>query len=229
MSKIELKNDESQIKTILDFYILTNKLKDLLRKGWQDWGIDRQRSESVAEHIFGTCMLAVAIWSETLPEVNLSEVILMLALHETEEIIISDITPFDDQTMQKLKAKGRLAVEKIFGNFVAKDIYCKLLKDFDEVRTKEAVFARKCDKLECDLQARMYSDEGNLKMTEKLPFKSDFLDKLKNKGVCDVADYFILYDRQKYFMDTDDIFLKINKFIEGKSILKKAKKEQKDD
>lgn len=229
MSKIELKNDESQIKTILDFYILTNKLKDLLRKGWQDWGIDRQRSESVAEHIFGTCMLAVAIWSETLPEVNLSEVILMLALHETEEIIISDITPFDDQTMQKLKAKGRLAVEQIFGNFVAKDIYCKLLKDFDEVSTKEAVFARKCDKLECDLQARMYSDEGNLKMPEQLPFKSDFLDKLKNKGVCDVADYFILYDRQKYFMDTDDIFLKINKFIEGKSILKKAKKEQKDD
>ena len=80
---IELKSDEKKIKTILDYYILTNRLKDLIRTGWKRWGVQKARLESVAEHIYGTCMLAVAIWSETLQEVNLSEVILMLALHET--------------------------------------------------------------------------------------------------------------------------------------------------
>ena len=42
------------------------------------------------------------------------------------------------------------------------------------------------------------------------------------KGITDVADYFILEDR-KHYAD-DDIFLKINKYIEGKNILKKGKK-----
>ena len=97
---INLKKDEDKIKTILDYYILTSKLKDVIRSGWKAWGVKRERLESVAEHIYGTCMLAVAIWSETLPEVNISEVIMMLALHETEEVIIGDITPFDGENKQ---------------------------------------------------------------------------------------------------------------------------------
>ena len=108
---IILKNDDEKIKTILDYYVLTNKLKDLVRSGWKAWGVKRQRVESVAEHIFGTCMLAIAIWSETLPEVNLSQVLTMLALHETEEIIIGDITPFDNEQKQKIKPTNHVVVE----------------------------------------------------------------------------------------------------------------------
>ena len=160
--QIELKNDEKKVKTIIDYYILTNKLKDLVRTGWKRWGVKRERVESVAEHIYGTCMLAVAIWSETLPEVNISEVILMLALHETEENIISDITPYDSEEKQKLKQSGEKAVKAIFKNLVAKNVYFKLVHDFDTLATPEAIFARKCDKLESDLQARLYSDEGVL-------------------------------------------------------------------
>ena len=164
MGEITLKSDENKIKTILDYYVLTNKLKDLVRTGWKRWGVKKERLESVAEHIFGTCMLALAVWSETLPDVNISEVLLMLALHETEEIVIGDITRYDDEKKQKLKEKGQQAVEHIFKDFVAKDVYFNLVKQYDAGETKEAIFAKKCDKLECDIQARLYSDQGALKL-----------------------------------------------------------------
>lgn len=224
MAMIELKSDENKIKTILDYYILTNKLKDLVRTGWKRWGVKRERVESVAEHIYGTCMLAVAIWSETLPEVNLSEVITMLVLHETEENIISDITPYDDEKKLKIKESGEKAVKAIFRGLVAKDVYFKLVHDFDTLATKEAVFARKCDKLECDLQARLYSDQDCLKLENADSIKEDErILEYRAKGITDIADYFILEDR-KNFPD-NDIFFKINKYIEGKNILKKGKKE----
>lgn len=220
---IKLKDDNKKIKTILDYYILTNKLKDLVRTGWKRWGVKRERVESVAEHIYGTCMLAVAVWSETLPEVNLSEVILMLALHETEENIISDITPFDDEKKQELKKNGEKAVVAIFKDLVAKDVYFKLVHDFDTLATPEAVFARKCDKLESDLQARLYSDEGCLKYENADSIKQNAkIVEYRAQGVTDVADYFALED-QKHFKD-DDIFSKINKYIQGKNITKAGKK-----
>ncbi len=220
---IELKSDENKIKTILDYYILTNKLKDLVRTGWKRWGVKRERVESVAEHIYGTCMLAVAIWSETLPNVNLSEVLTMLVLHETEENIISDITPYDDDKKQKIKEDGEKAVKAIFKDLIAKDVYFKLVHDFDTLATPEAVFARKCDKLECDIQARLYSDQGCLKLENADNIKeNEKILEYRAKGITDVANYFILEDRKHY--TDDDIFLKINKYIEGKNILKKGKK-----
>jgi len=221
---ITLKNDDEKIKTILDFYKLTTKLKDTVRTGWKVWGVKRERVESVAEHIFGTCMLALAIWSETLPEINISEVLTMLALHETEEIVIGDITPYDDTEKQKIKTSGEIAVQKIFEKLVAKDAYFKLIHDFDKRKTPEAIFAHKCDKLEADLMARLYSDEncfdeknyGEIKNNPKIL-------EYKKQGINDVADYFALEDA-KHFSDKDDIFNKINKHIKGKKIWSKKKK-----
>lgn len=216
---IELKNDEEKIKTIINYYILTNKLKDMVRTGWKRWGVKRERVESVAEHIYGTCMLAVAVWSETLPNVNLSEVIMMLALHETEENIISDITPYDDEKKLKLKQEGEKATRAIFKDLIAKDVYFKLVHDFDTLATPEAVFAHKCDKLECDLQARLYSDEGCLKLENADDIKdNEKIVEYRVKGITDVADYFALEDR-KHFVD-DDIFRKINLYIENNKIKK---------
>ena len=216
---IELKNDDEKVKTIINYYTLTNKLKDLVRTGWKRWGVKRERVESVAEHIYGTCMLAVAIWSETLPNVNLSEVIMMLALHETEENIISDITPYDDEKKLKLKQEGEKATRAIFKDLIAKDVYFKLVHEFDTLATPEAVFAHKCDKLECDLQARLYSDEGCLKLENADNIKdNEKIVEYRVKGITDVADYFALEDR-KHFAD-DDIFRKINLYIENNKIKK---------
>lgn len=223
---VNLKNDDDKIKTILDYYLLTVKLKDVIRSGWKAWGVKRERLESVAEHIYGTCMLALAIWSETLPEVNISEVLIMLALHETEEIVIGDITPFDSDSKQKIKQEGQKAVLAIFKSLIAKDVYFKLVQDFDARSTPEAIFAHKCDKLESDLMARIYSDEGVLKYDSENDMKNrELIKKLKEKANSnDVAKLFTIWDRQ-HFENENDIFFKINKYLENNSIIKaKGKK-----
>ena len=50
------------IKESLRFYYLATELKNIIRTGWDNshWNINAERRESVAEHIFGTCILAIS-------------------------------------------------------------------------------------------------------------------------------------------------------------------------
>lgn len=215
-----------KIENIINYYVLTNKLKDTIRSGWKIWNVKKERLESVAEHVFGTCMLAIAIWSETLPPVNLAEVLMTLAVHETEEIIIGDLTPFDAGYNTK-KEKGERAVKEIFKDLMAKEVFVNLIKNFDNKSTPEAVFAYKCDKLECDLQAKLYDELGAIKLenaSDKIK-KDERIIKLASRGAKNASTFFIHTDRplmQKLNEDKDgeDIFIEISKYIEKNKLLK---------
>lgn len=37
---------------VLNYYVICNRLKDVIRTGWKDWNVKRDRIESVAEHIY---------------------------------------------------------------------------------------------------------------------------------------------------------------------------------
>ncbi len=208
-----------KVEKILQFYSLTNKLKDTIRTGWKYWNVKKQRLESVAEHVFGTCMLAISIWSETLPPVNIADVLMMLALHETEEIIIGDLTPIDDKYKDKNKL-GKDAVAKIFKNLIAKDVYISLIDNFNNQSTPEALFAYKVDKLECDLQAKLYDEKGFMKLENAdAKIKNDErIKKLQARGVKNASTFFLYNDRpnlQKGLKEKEeDIFLEISKYVE---------------
>ena len=49
---------------VINYYIICNRLKNVIRKGWKVWNVQRDRVESVAEHIFGVQMLAIAMKSD---------------------------------------------------------------------------------------------------------------------------------------------------------------------
>ena len=74
------------------FYVLCTRLKKLIRTGWKDWNVKRERVESVAEHIYGVQMLALAMYSEYQYDIDIEKVLYMLAVHELEETIIGDLT-----------------------------------------------------------------------------------------------------------------------------------------
>ena len=80
----------SREKNVVDFYVLCNTLKNVVRSGWKIWNVKKERLESIAEHIFGTQMLAISMWSEYDYDIDIKKVLTMLAVHETEEIIIGD-------------------------------------------------------------------------------------------------------------------------------------------
>ena len=149
----------SKEANVIRYYVLCNKLKDVIRTGWKDWNVERKRVESVAEHIFGVQMLAIAMCAEYKYELDISKVIFMLAVHELEEIYIGDLTQFDISREEKEKL-GREAVCKVLGDMMCSEEIANLILEFDERETNEAKFAYHCDKLECDLQSKLYDEEG---------------------------------------------------------------------
>ena len=72
----------SKEERVLNYYVLCNKLKSVIRTGWKDWKVNRDRIESIAEHIYGVQMLAIAMKSEYEYDIDLTKVIFMLAIHE---------------------------------------------------------------------------------------------------------------------------------------------------
>lgn len=145
-------------QNIIEYYVLCNKLKNVIRTGWLDWKVKRNRIESVAEHIYGTQMLAIAIYSEYKYDIDIKKVILMLALHELEEIKIGDLTPFQI-TKEEKKKLGQEAVKEIIKDLNIKEDIEQLINEFDDRITKEALFAHHIDKLECDIQCKLYDEE----------------------------------------------------------------------
>ena len=130
-------------------------MKNLIRTGWTDWLVKAPRLESVAEHIYGVEMLAIAMHSEFNYDIDLKKVILMLAVHELEEIKIGDLT-YVQISHEEKEIIGHEAVEQILKGLVNGNEIKQLIYEFDERKTPEAQFAYFCDKLECDLQAKLY-------------------------------------------------------------------------
>ena len=146
-------------ENVVNYYVICNKLKNIIRTGWKDWNVKKERLESVAEHIFGTQMLAIAMKSEYQYDVDIMKVIFMLAIHELGETIIGDLTQFQISKEEKIKIEHD-AVKKILSNLLDEKQIEELFLEFDSHKTKEAMFAYQCDKLECDLQSKLYDEEG---------------------------------------------------------------------
>lgn len=62
----------------------------------------------------------------------------------------------------------------------------KLFLEFDEHKTKESLFAYQCDKLECDLQCKLYDEEGCVdlnKQDSNASFKDPDVQELLKTGL----------------------------------------------
>ena len=143
---------------VINYYVLCNKLKNVIRTGWKHWEVKKDRLESVAEHIFWVQMLAIAMKSEYQYDIDIMKVIFMIAIHELWEIIIWDLTEFDISREEKEKIEHE-AVHNILKDLIDGVEIEKIFLEFDGHKTKEANFAYQCDKLECDLQCKLYDEE----------------------------------------------------------------------
>ena len=163
----------SKEKNVIIFYVLCNKLKNVIRTGWLDWNVTRDRVESIAEHIYGVQMLAIAMKSEYKYDIDLTKVIFMLAIHELGEIIIGDLTQFQITKEEKEELEHK-AVHDILDSLIEGKYIEELFLEFDEKKTPEAKFAYQCDKLECDLQCKLYDQENCVDFNNQENYKSFF-------------------------------------------------------
>lgn len=172
----------NKAENVIKFYVLCSKLKNLIRTGWKDWNVKAERVESVAEHVYGVQMLALAMYSEYQYNIDIEKVLYMLAVHELEETIIGDLTFLQISAEDKAKI-GHEAIEKILVDLIKGEEIKEIILEFDEHKTAEALFAYHCDKLECDLQCKLY-DEAHLvdpyDQKESVEHSEDVMNKLKN-------------------------------------------------
>lgn len=196
----------SKSSNIIDYYMFVNKLKSKVRTGWIEIEISKDRLESVAEHIFSCLQLAIAIDSEYNLDVDMLKVLKMLTLHETEEILMKDFTVRDKITKEEKDKLGMEYVLKVTKGLAKKDEIVGLINEFNERKTKEAVFCYHIDKIDADMQAKMYDLEGAFsieKAREDLPYYGNRAKEIESKAKC-ASDFWIEFDRPKY--DDDEIF-----------------------
>lgn len=77
------------IQQILESYKLIDRLKDELRHSWLSTG----RQESVADHSWGMCLLAVLAAPHLDNQVDIAKVLKMIVCHNLVEALVGDI-PF---------------------------------------------------------------------------------------------------------------------------------------
>ena len=173
---------------IIKFYMITNRLKEKIRTGWQEIDVSAERLESVAEHVYGCAMLAIAIDSEYELNIDMYKVLKMLCLHELEETIMKDFTIRDHISREEKIARGR------------------------------SIFCHHVDKIECDLQVKIYDLNGQVrmeKMIEDLYFHGEEGLAIKD-NINTPSDVWIECDKKLY--KDDPIF---NSLIEDIQKMKK--------
>ena len=206
--------EQSKLEKVLEFYYKTSTLKEVERSGWNTWNVSRdKRVESIPEHVYGAQQLAFAIYSEFDIDVDIFKVNSLLAYHETEEVDIGDLNPFSGVSAAQKAELGTIAVEKIVGNMKKKNLIKSLIDEFNERKTPEAQFAYLCDKMEADLMAKKYQNEGRFSFdnVSSRILNDKRVQKILSEGATTVADVFIEYDVPKY--SKSKIFSELIQFL----------------
>ncbi|MDY6916017.1 MAG: HD domain-containing protein [Candidatus Cloacimonadota bacterium] len=148
-------------KDKLEAFYKFAQLKFVFRQGWLNSGLEKNKCESVADHCFGTAILAMLFCPSYL---NREKVIEMALLHEACEVYTGDITPSDGIT-EKMKFEKELeAVNKFFSNLPNSSYWLNLWLEFENGKTAEGRFVKQLDKLEMALQAHIYEKNTDMNL-----------------------------------------------------------------
>ncbi len=211
-----------KIKKAMKFYLLATKLKYKIRAGWDKdgWNINSERLESVAEHVYGVCILAISLDSEFYFDIDIEKVIKMLVLHEIGEVKIGDITPFDGVSVKEKENIEHLAWLEILDGLVKEEEYYNLLLEFDERKTNEAKFAYLCDKLEADIQSKIYQDMGYQRSLDDQEnnkcYKYDKIQEILKNGAKTAFDVWYQNDLEKF--ESDTVFKKVLEYVKDNNM-----------
>lgn len=141
----------------------------------------------------------------------------MLAIHELEEIVIGDLTEFQISSSSKNELGHKAISEMLVGMLKEQEIM-NLILEFDEKKTNEAKFAYHCDKLECNLQCKIYDEEQCVSLDDQkdnLTYYDERVQKLLKDGNS-WSDMWAEFHRSKY--NDDDNFMEVLNYIKTNTI-----------
>lgn len=152
---------------VLRVYLRSLSLKRLFRQGWLKRGLPEGTCESVADHSFGTALLALLIAGRPpFEKVERERAALMALVHELCEVYAGDITPSDGVAGEEKKKLERASLSLVLEDCPEADFLAELWEDFEEEESPEARLVKQLDRLEMGIQAAVYRAEGAGSMEE---------------------------------------------------------------
>ncbi len=143
------------------------------------------------------------------------KVIFMVAIHELGETVIGDLTQFQISREEK-EIIEHAAVHDILSSLLDGDEIEELFLEFDLHKTKEAMFAYQCDKLECDIQCKLYDKEGCVDLNHQEgndTANNELVKKLLDSGKS-WSDMWLEYGQNKY--PYDENFMSVSNYVKNK-------------
>lgn len=144
----------SDIKKLLDFFHLSEGLKNELRNGYTS----RDKKESVADHTWRVSLMVILLSRFLDQEISLEKALKMAIIHDLAEIITGDEPYFlcegIEQLQNKKFQKELLAMQHI-KNLLPESIGIELVqlwREYEEGETIEAKFVKAVDKIEAQIQ-----------------------------------------------------------------------------
>lgn len=176
---IEIDND------LIKFYYQFNHLKNIYRQGWLKGLLenpDASKVESVADHSWSVAMLAISIIEKYKLDYDITKCMKLAIIHELGEIYAGDYTPRDNINSSEKYKLEKDAIEKLVSTISFENDFLKLWEEFENQETKEAIFIKQIDKLECVMQASCYNlDTSYMKRNIDcitLPYLKEILEEL---------------------------------------------------
>lgn len=215
--------ENKKYQEVFRFYYENSKLENKVRSGWDDnhWAVNGKR-ESVADHVYGTMVLALSMEDKFETKVDIDKVLQTLLIHEIGEIKIGDLTPFDNVTREEKQKIEHVGMKEVLGNLNGNDELFKLLLDFDDGKTSVSKFSYLCDKLEADLQSKVYEDRSEHKSLDEQENNIAF----KNKKIQEMLpqastsfDVWYLWDKDIYKKSSS--FSSILEYIKSNRLVSK--------
>lgn len=175
----EIKND------LITFYYQFNHLKDIYRQGWVKSLVGPERIleiESVADHSWSVAMLAISIIQKYNLKYDVEKCMKLSIIHELGEIYAGDFTPKDNITKEQKHEKEKQAISRLLDTISFKNDFLELWEEFEKQETKESIFIKQLDKLECIMQSTCYNlDASYIKSGRELitlPFLKEILEEI---------------------------------------------------
>lgn len=161
--------DRSPEEDLLLAYLRVLALKGLYRQGWLKRGVPESACESVADHSFGTAILALLVAGRPpFQDADPGKTCRMALAHELGEVYAGDITPVDGISKEEKYRMERESLLRVLEGAPGCEEILALWEEFEEGAGPEARLLRRLDRLEMGIQAAVYRAEGFDRMGEFL-------------------------------------------------------------
>lgn len=193
---------------IINFYMMANNLKNVIRTGWKEVGIPSEKIESVADHVYGTMVLSLSIIEEKRLDLDIAKVFKMIIVKELYKALTNEQSVITSNKKEDVK----LNTEKILNSLDNSSSLIELFDEYESKSSEEAKFAYKVSKLESDLQAKIYEKNGDFTLENALKDIENYPEEVKSTigEVKNASDGWLAFDKRYY---DDELFISFSNEI----------------